>query len=452
MSTYYMNNIKTLFNEKHGLKLLINHMPSFKSCSISVMIKVGSNYENNTIRGGAHLIEHMMFNGTKDIPSQKDISVKLDSLGADYNAYTTYNMTSYHIKVQEGFMDEVLYILSQMVLESKFTEKTLAKEKKVVIEELRRDRDDPSGYVMEQLGSILFKGNDLQNAIGGTEKSVRTMSYNHIRKFWLDNYRCSNILIAISGSFDEASTLASVEKYFKPSCHQKTQPRLKSNAWKDPLPLQKGFRTITQKRSKLKQIHLAIAFPTQYNMRSEEKFAMYIMKFILGGGMSSRLFLLVRQKYSFAYSISADVELFETCGAFSVHTGVDPRGMFTGNEDPSKPADPLKVIIKEIFKLTQKRVTREELSRAKKMMKGMVRLASENSHFIAEFYGKQWLFDLPILSLDQYIEKIEAVTRQDILEVARRIIQPNTLNISAIGDLENSRLHDYIHSHLHTWV
>ena len=447
-----MNNVQAFEQVNTGLHYLVTDIPNMESCCVCVMVKVGSIYEDKGLEGGSHLIEHMMFKGTKHYPKALDLSRKLDSIGAQYNAYTTYNYTCYYIKIQKGYLNQILEILGDMTLQSKFRESDIIKEKDVVIEELRKDRENSASHVTELFQGIVFKGTPFEYSVGGSDKSVKDMKYSAIKKYWIDNYRCSNMVISIAGNlgegFDHNDSFKELDDeiklIFTDHCPNKKTP----NQFDKKLPNQDKIRVSVDERQHAEQLHLCIGFPMNMDMNSPKRYVAHLLRIILAGNMSSRFFTLLREEYGIAYNVSADVYLCESGGSFSIHTGVRQEGLYKKEKSTKELADPVYVIIKALFDLKQRDpITQQELDTARQYLKGMIRLATEDSQFISEFYGKAWLLDMPVYTIDRDLHELDKVSLTDIHNLIEEVFVMNRLNVAAIGNVNEKKFTKYIKSY-----
>lgn len=452
-----MNHVQAYSQEKTGLHYLITNIPNMESCCVCVMLKVGSIYEDKKVAGGSHLIEHMMFKGTKNYPNALDLSRKLDSMGAQYNAYTTYNYTCYYIKIQKGFLHEILEIIGDMTLQSKFREKDIVKEKDVVIEELRKDRENSASYVSELFQEIVFKKTAFADPIGGSDRSVKEMNYDDIYQYWKNNYRCSNMVISIAGNLgdhfqgeeSQQELDDEISLIFNDNCPE-SQPT--PNHLDQQIKPQKSIRVKVEKRSHAEQLHLCVGFPLYFDFNSPRKYAAHLLRIILAGNMSSRFFHLLREKYGIAYNVSADVYLCEAGGSFSIHTGVSLGNLYgkekTKQKGKDETVDPVYVIIKALMEVKkQNKITQKELDNAKQYLRGMIYLGTEDSQFIAEFYGKAWLLDMPVYTIDRDIQELEKVSLSDVQSIADEFFDIEKLNVAAIGNVDEKKFQKYIKSY-----
>ena len=432
-----MEKYKT-FTLENGLQYIIADIPNSKSSTISIMIKTGSIYENKNIRGGAHLLEHLLFKGNKLYPDQFELTQKLDSMGARFNAYTDTNMVSFHIKIRNEYVSEAIIILGDMIATSLIGIKELKEEKYVVIQELEKDYDEPARYINDLLIQSVYKGCNYSYPVGGTIKSVKKIDRDILKSFWKSNYNSNNIVISIAGNINILEIRNSI-------LNSSFVTKLKKNKINNYLgipKIQEKPRRIYEIRKNMSQVQLSIAFPT-FSIHNESKYSLELLKIILAGPMSSRLFQILRSKYGLAYYIGGNLSLNESCGDFALHTGVDATNIFSGKiiePDKGEKSDPLTIILDEVFKLTKEKVTIKELNIAKEYLRGNIILDSEDSETISQFYGKQKIIGLKITSIDEYIDKLINITIDDIFETAKEIFKPDKVNIALVGEFDKDKL------------
>ena len=444
-----MNNVKAYILPESKLRLILTKVPSAESCAVSLMIRVGSIYEHKHIHGGAHVIEHMMFKGTKDLPNKSELAKVLDSMGALYNAYTDYTMTSYHIKVQKKYLSEVIKILCQMVSQSLFRKEDLIAEKPVVVEELRRERDDPAAYIQELYYQTVFKHCKFGRPIGGEIKDVNEMKYSDLKKFWKENYTIDNIVISVAGN---SSIEGIVDTVVKSNLLNEIGHSSGANNMIVHQKLQTKPRYRVQSRENMKQVQIALGFPC-FGNQNPDRFILKVLRCILGGNMSSRLFIKLRDEYGLAYTVSANTGLYDDVGEFSVSTGVDGSNIFSGNLDKKKgKGDPLAVIFNEIFKMVLSPVSKDELHTAKEYIKGGMLLEFEDNQNICEFYGRELLLGHPVLTIQAYLDAIDKVTIQDIHRISKMIFVPNRMNLSLIGNITEDDVKKYLDKSMTKWT
>ena len=443
-----MNNVKAYRDPNSGLRLLLTKDNNSESCAVSLMIRVGSIYEPEGIHGGAHVIEHMMFKGTKQLPNKSELAKVLDAMGASYNAYTDYTMTSYHIKVQKKYLSEVIKILCQMISQSLFREKDLDAEKPVVVEELQRERDDPSAYVHELYYQTVFKGSLLEYPVGGTISEVKKMKYQQLKDFWIDNYTIDNMVLSVAGNANIDEVMKAV---IASNMLSSINISTKANNQIIKGAPQTNPNCKIQKRESMNQVQVVLGFPC-FGNQHRDRFALHVLECILGGNMSSRLFITLRDTYSLAYTVRASSDLYDEIGQFSISSGVDATNIFSGNLDKTKgKGDPLAVIFNEIFKIRQDTIKKDELVTAKEYIKGTMLLQFEDNQNICEFYGVELLLNHPVLTIQAYLDAIDRVTIKDVTRVANRIFIPEKMNLSLIGNIDKTTTENYLQKSMSEW-
>lgn len=408
---------------KNGIRVLAVPKKGTKAITVLVLFKVGSRYEDLKLNGAAHFIEHLMFKGTKRRPSTLDISKELDSVGAEYNAFTGKDHTGYYIKISSEHADLALDMLSDMLFSSKFDAKEMAREKNVILEELNMYRDNPIMHIEDMIEEIIFCGDTLARPIGGTKKTMTKMKRKDVLEFKNKFYNAPKMVIGIAGNLDKEA-VKKAEHYF---C---TAPELKKD-------LQKPFGKFLPKNTcpkikidykKTEQVQLAFGFPG-FGLGDKKLPALKLMSLILGGTMSSRLFTEVRERRGLAYFVRSQVEPYEGAGAFVVRAGLDVSRLDLA----------IKTIFKELNKIKTKGVTQTELKRAKESIRGRMDLALEDSEALAAWFAKQELLEEKIKTPTEKLKEIQDVKLADIKEVAREIIDPKKLSMALIGPFKNKK-------------
>jgi predicted Zn-dependent peptidase len=404
------------------------------------MIKTGSIYENKDMIGAAHLLEHVLFRGNSQYNTQKDLSLVLDSIGARYNAYTDTNLVSFHIKVQKKYLVKCLDILGNMIGTSILRPKDIDEEKLIVCQELEKDKDNAMRYVNELVQKLIFKGNNYSRLVGGTIKSVKKIDPIALKQFWKNNYNTNNIVLSIAGNLngiDIKDAIINSPFYTKIS-------KSIVNKYNIPTETQLQPRYNGKYRKELNQIQLSVGFPTCSN-NNPDRFVLDIIKTILAGPMSSRLFGLMRNQYGIAYNVDAYISLNDISGSFIITSGVDSSGLFSNQLGNDKiKADPLKVIFDELQKMSNKKVNDEELNMAKEFIKGNFILETEDSEIVSQYYGRQRICQNDIYLIEDYLDLIDNVSSNDVLRVCKEIFQMNKLNLTIIGNYNKDKLVSYM--------
>jgi len=307
------------------------------SC-ISVFIKVGSVNETDSLYGASHFLEHILFKGTKSRPNSVDISKELDSVGAYFNAYTDKDITSFVIKLHSDYLNKAIDILSDMLLNSVFEPNNFELEKRVVLEEINKNLDLPENQAIENLYKIVFNNNPLERSIGSEEKYILNYSRDDVINYFKNYYSSNNIFISITSNLDLDNIMILLN-----NSHFKNYKK-KEITYKLPkLEIQYNPR-YNIKRKELEQLHIAIGFPvcSRYN---DDKYILDMIRVILSGNMSSRLFLDLRESHGLSYNISISVDHYDTCGIFYIYTSFDKDSIFLKNELKLKNEHHLKKIL-----------------------------------------------------------------------------------------------------------
>lgn len=386
---------------KNGLRLLEVPMQGVDTVTSLIIFGVGSRNENKKNNGISHLIEHLAFKGTKKRPKAFLIAKELDSIGSDYNAFTSEEYTGYFIKSRSAHLEKGLELLSDMVLNSLMREKNIAEEQKIIVEEIRMMHDTPIRYADMIIENLLYQGNPLGYHIAGTETSVKGIKRNDILSFCEDYYLPKNSVVVVAGKIPQ-NVGQLVLSYFPFSNRteeaKKPEPFIKKS---------KAKILIDQRRTK--QSHLRLA-SFGLNLDDKDQYIYEVLGAILGGSMSSRLFREIREKRSLAYYINANAGSYTDCGGFIVRAGVNT----------SRLEEAIKVIVFELKK-TIKIINDEEVSRAKEILKGAMALEKEDSYELAWLFGHQELLQRETLNYEQIIKKIDSVEKSDIKRVAKKI-------------------------------
>ncbi|MBI2669764.1 MAG: insulinase family protein [Candidatus Yanofskybacteria bacterium] len=405
----------------NGLRLVTVPMEYTKSVTVLVMVATGSRYETKEVNGISHFLEHMTFKGTTKRPGTLDISQELDSLGAEYNAFTSKEYTGYYVKCAADKIDTALDVISDIFLNSKFDGKEMDKERGPIKEELNMYMDNPSRRVAEIFETLMYGDQPLGWDVGGTKGNIDKMRHQDLLDYFKTHYFDNNTVIAVAGNINTDEIKKKINKYFDNIRKGKrTEPLIVSEDQKEP-------RLIVEYK-KTDQTHINIGFRS-YSRFHPKYEALEILAIILGGGMSSRLFVEVREKLGLAYRVRTGVTAYNETGNLVTYAGLNNANLLEG----------LRVILAEHKKLTKEPVSEKELKRVKDQIQGSFVIGLEQSDDMASFYGEQELLEHKIETPEQRLAKITAVTREDILEVARDVFKPEKLNLAIIGPLEGEQ-------------
>ena len=408
---------------KNGLPVLLAPKKDSKSVVIFLIYKVGSRYEKTKkIYGISHFIEHLMFKGTKKRPSTLALSKELDSIGADYNAYTAKDHTAYHIKANAENMEIACEIMSDMINNSLFDKSKLEQEKGVILEEIKMYEDQPIQYAEMLFEEQIFSGSDLEHNIAGTRESVKGISRADIIDYLQKFYAPQNAILVIAGKIEPNINKILNQYFVRQSFGQKF---LKQAEFKPLIIKQKQPQAILSPKQ-TNQAHIALGFPA-YAYNHPKLYAFYVLATILGGNMSSRLFIDVREKEGLCYYIRAQADVYEDTGDLLIRAGLDINKLDKG----------LKIISRDLKAIKEKGITSEELLKAKKFLKGRLILQLEELNDLAEFYGREFILTQKMMTPEQKINKILAVSKKEVDQVAREILNKSKLNFAMVSPFKD---------------
>jgi len=401
---------------KNGLTLVTAPLRETKAVTILVLLPVGSRYEIRNINGASHFIEHLMFKGTKRRPTSLDISKELDSVGAEYNAFTSKDHTGYYIKIAASKIELAFDLLSDMLFDSTFAVEEIKKERGVIIEEINMYQDNPLIYLGALFEKTIFGDNSLGWIISGPKEVIKKISRRQILNYKNKFYQPAKMILTVSGNFNKTKVLALAKKYFGNNHSQKEKSRYKKIKISQNKPKIELFFKAT------KQVQLGLGFPS-YSLNDPRIYPLYLLAVILGGNMSSRLFTIVREKYGLAYYIKADFTAYQDVGALLIQAGLDKVRINQA----------IGLILAELKTIRDQGVTDKELESAKEFLKGKLVLDLEDSENVADWYGKQELLLNKIYTPEEKIKKVFAVKKEQIKKIAQELIQEQKLNLVLIG-------------------
>lgn len=406
---------------KNGTRLIAVPQESTGTFTVLVLFSVGSRYETRNINGISHFIEHLMFKGTKSRPNTLSISRELDSYGAEYNAFTSKDYTGYYIKINAERKEKATEIVADMLHNSKFDAREINRERNVILEEIHMYRDNPMMHMEDMLEEQMFGDCPLGWSIAGYEKSMAKIGRNEIIGFFKKHYIPKNTVVVFSGKTNEKEALELGKKYF--SKNKSLEPATKY------APFKNSFKKRTAVEYKeTGQFQLAMGFP---GLKYDDKQmpALGLLANILGGTMSSRLFIQVRERRGLAYFVRAMLAPYQDTGAVVIRAGL--------NKGSLKLA--VKTIFNELEKLKKSGVSDQELKRAKENIKGSLILEMEDSSAIASWLGRQELLTDKTSTLEEKVKEMEKVSSAQIKTLANKIFDKNKACLTVIGPLKNKK-------------
>lgn len=409
---------------KNGMRVHLLPYAGTDACTVLVLIKVGSRYEYKEINGASHFIEHLMFKGTTRRPSTLDISHALDAVGAEYNAYTGKDMTGYYIKAAGENVALAVDMMHDMLFHSHYKNEEMKRERKVIIEEINMYEDNPLMFAEDLLEQAMFEGNTLGWEIAGSRQTMMEMTRPAVIAYRDAYYVPGRMVIAVAGKVpDNIEKL--LESTFGKVANGKKEPPSFSPF--GDLPARKVPRVRVQNK-KVEQIQLAIGFPAP-SMYDAEDATAKLLSTIIGGSMSSRLFVQVRERKGLAYMVRASVSGYEDTGVFMIQAGLDK----------SRLPIAVKTILQELQSVVKKGVTAQETRRAKDYLRGKTMLALEDSSDRAEWYAKQELFLDKVQTPEQRLAEFDKITPKQMQAIAAKMFDKSRMCISGIGPFANEK-------------
>jgi len=405
----------------NGLRVLTSSMPHTHSVALSIYVGTGSRYEKDSEAGVSHFLEHLLFKGTERWPTAKELSETIDGVGGMMNAGTDREYTVYYVKVARPHLQIALEVLMEIVRKPLLDAAEMEKERGVILEELAMVADSPPQLADLLLDSILFPGNPLGRDIAGTPESVSGIDGKMIRRYLGKQYAPGNTVVAIAGNLTHEEIVESISAGmgdWRPGAPA---------GW---LPLD-GVRPSSRHAlhyKKTEQAHISVAVPG-IPLNHPDRHALSFLSVVLGEGMSSRLFMELREKRGLVYDVHTYVAHFLDGGTFNVYTGVDPKNA----------VEALKVVMDEFALLRDKGVTEAELTKARELSKGRLLLRMEDSRSVSGWIGAQELLLENVRSVDDAVAEMEAVTLDDLNRVARELIDPAKAHLAVVGPYRSDK-------------
>ncbi len=400
---------------KNGLRIITVPMKDNPAVTVFVMVEAGSKYEQKENNGISHFLEHMVFKGTPRRPKAIDISRELDSIGAEYNAFTGQEFTGYYAKADARHLDICLDVVSDMYLNPLFEESEIQKEKGVIVEEIRMYQDIPQRHVQDLFMNTLYGDQPAGWNIAGTEANVKGFSRQDFINYRAKHYVAQATLVVVSGSFDEAVTISKIESLFSGMA-------VSTKEGKPTVVEAQNTPTIRTQFKETDQTHMILGVRS-FPILDPRNPSLQVLSAVFGGGMSSRLFQKLRDEMGVGYYVSADNDPSTDHGVFAVSTGVDN----------ARVEEVIKAIIGEFKKLLSEPVGDAELRKAKDHLMGRMMLSLETSDAQAQFSAHQEIMKHAIKSPEQIAAEIEKITAADIQTVAKTIFTDKNLNLAIIG-------------------
>jgi len=404
----------------NGLTVITEQMAHIRSASIGIWLETGSRDEDPEWNGISHFIEHMVFKGTRHRTAE-EIARQVDSIGGNMDAFTAKECICFNVKVLDEHVPTALDILSDLVLNPVFDASDIVRERGVIMEEIKMDEDNPDYLVHEIFTQNFWKDHPLGKPILGTKETVRRFERAPVLEAYSHRFAPGNIIVSAAGNLDHDRFVELVTSHFE---HMK--------------PMNNGFhssapkivsRIILRNKKALEQVQLCIGVPA-HPIAHEKRHAGYVLNTLLGGGMSSRLFQNIRERQGLAYSIYSDLNPYRDTGCLAVYAG-------TSLGSASKV---VQSVVSEFRRLKVEPVPEEELNRAKAQLKGSLMLSLESSTARMSNLARQEMYFDRFYDLDELIQKIEAVTSEDLAVLANEFFKTEAVAVTVLGNLPGLKI------------
>ena len=399
----------------NGLRVITATIPHTRSMSICIFVGVGSRYETDDKAGVSHFIEHIMFRGTHRRQTAREISEAIEGVGGILNGGTDREATVYWCKVAQPHFSIALDVLTDMLLYSRLEPQDMEKERQVIIEEINMSYDSPSQRVGMLIDGLLWPDHPLGRDIAGSKQSVASITRDALLYYLKCQYLPENTVVSIAGNIKHQEAVAAVRKYIGDwTVHEQ---RSGYTAYSGKIKERLSVET-----RDIEQAHLCLALPG-LSLFHPQRFTFDLLNVILGEGMSSRLFCEIRDRLGLAYSINSFVEHLSDTGSVVIYAGVEPKNLKVA----------IKVILEQLSLLKETMVPEVELSKAKELAKGRLLLRMEDSRNVAGWMGGQETLTGRILSVDQVITIIDAITADEIRKLAQKMMLASRLRLAVVG-------------------
>jgi predicted Zn-dependent peptidase len=402
-----------------GLRVISEYIPSVRSVSIGIWIKVGSRDELANVNGISHFIEHMHFKRTKK-RSALEIALSLESLGGSINAFTSRETTCYYARVLNEHLPQAMDILGDILNNSTFNAIDLKKEKLVIAEEIKDVADNPSEYIHDLFCAQLWKNHSLGRPIMGQVENIMSLSRSKVLEYIKRHYSSSNVVVAAAGYVNHNELVSLVNKHFL--WNSTSSPN------NDDIPTHNGFN-FKAYRNNTNQTQVCLGFPS-ISFGDIDRFPLLVLNTYLSGGMSSQLFQTVREKAGYCYNIYSYQEFFRDSGIFCVYFASDRNYVVKATT----------LVLKELKQLKKKPVSRQALSKIKEQLKGSLMLSQESTYNRMNRIARQEMMLERYVDLDETCRLIDAVTARQVRDVANRILDKNQLSFASLGPTQKKEL------------
>ena len=403
-----------------GLIVLTERMEHVRSVAMGVWMRAGSRHEVPELNGISHFVEHMVFKGTKSRSAQR-IAREVDAIGGNLDAFTGKETVCFNVKVLDEHVPTALDVLSDLVLNPVFATEDIARERGVILEEIKMDEDNPDTLVHEIFTQSFWKDHPLGKPILGTRETVRSFEQNTLVRFFEQRFLAGNMVFSAAGNLEHDSFVELVAKHF-------------SALAPGAIPTDTVAPTVTSRinlrnKKSLEQVQLCLGVPAP-PVADESRYTTLVLNTLLGGGMSSRLFQTVREERGLVYAIYSDLNPYRDTGSLCVYAG-------TSSDRALQVID---LIMEEFRRLKTEPLAAEELRRAKDQLKGNLLLSLESSMSRMSNLARQQMYFERFFGLEEFLAKVEEVNEEQVMAMATQLFQPEKVAVTLLGRLDGLRL------------
>ncbi len=409
----------------NGLSILTEHMPGLRSCTVGIWVRRGSRHEAAELNGICHFIEHAVFKGTTG-RSALDIAVESDRMGGHIDAFTTHELTGFTMKVADTALPRAFDLLADMLAHPRFDREDLQRERRVIIEEMKMVEDTPDEFLGELFNAAYFPDHALGRPIEGTEETVSSFDKEKTASFHAREYGPRNLVITAAGNVEHARLAEWAARAFDGSASEAADPAVTVEESGAPRP---AAPILIERKRELEQAHLIIAAPWP-SARSEDRFAASLLVSVIGGGTSSRLWQSIREERGLAYSVGAGASAFTDTGVFTIYAGTSPVHL----------DEVIDLSLVELRRVVRETIEEDELRLVKDQAVSSILLGLESSSVRAGALARQEIIHGKRISPDEIIRRLEAVTPEEMQQVARASFTSDALALVALGDLNGFRI------------
>ncbi len=404
----------------NGLRLITAPMPYSRSVAVSIYVGAGARYETKADAGISHFVEHMCFKGTEKRPTAQIISEAVDGVGGVLNAATDREYTVYYAKVARAHLGVALDVLTDLVQSPLFDAVEMEKERKVVIEEIASVVDSPGQQVDMMLDELLWPEQPLGWDVGGTEESVAGISRQMMVDYVQRQYVPNNMVVAVAGNVDEQEII----DFLTPNLGSLTPGSFQS--WYPALNREDG-KHFDMLNKRTEQTHIAIGLHG-LPLKHPDRYPLDLISVLFGESMSSRLFMELRERLGLCYDVNSYVTHFLDAGSLGLYAAVDPVNA----------ARTVDALVRELYRLLEG-ISEEELDRARELAKGRLLLRMEDTRAVSGWLGGQEVLTSSILSPEDVVARLDAVTTDDLVRVMRGLVENDKLNLAIVGPHRSER-------------